>query len=346
MLARYGKVAILDIDYHHGNGQQEIFFHRSDVLTVSVHGHPSFAYPYFTGFRDETGIGPGAGHNLNIPLPEHITPEQHQSAVGEALRRVKRFSPAYLIVSLGLDTARGDPTGTWSNRAKDFEQLGRMIGVQGYPTLVVQEGGYRVRTLGINARNFFVGLAAGHKAAQSLAPTVASAPAKPSRETLEWRAAVMAEDVGRVRSLVASTGFFNTAEVEIAADLVTERLTKGVRSGYHFVLAERGSGLVAYACYGLIDGTKDSFDLYWIAVAPEEQAKGLGTQVYLRAEAAMRKAGAKRIYADTSSSERYAPTRAFYEGIGFQKQAQLTNFYAPGDGKVIYEKELPPQTSC
>jgi acetoin utilization deacetylase AcuC-like enzyme/GNAT superfamily N-acetyltransferase len=340
LLSRYGKVAILDIDYHHGNGQQEIFYHRSDVLTVSVHGHPSFAYPYFTGFRDETGIGPGAGHNLNIPLPEHLTPEQHRNAVGEALRRVKRFNPAYLVVSLGLDTARGDPTGTWSNRAKDFEQLGRMIGAQGYPTLVVQEGGYRVRTLGINARNFFVGLAAGHKAARAAAPAVASTSAGSSREALEWRSAVMAEDVGRVRSLVASTGFFNTAEVEIAADLVTERLTKGVRSGYHFVLAERGSGLVAYACYGPIDGTKESFDLYWIAVAPEEQARGLGTQVYQRAEAAMRKAGAKRIYADTSSSDRYTPTRHFYGRMGFREDARLDDFYAPGDGKVIFMKEL------
>ncbi|MGB6346872.1 MAG: hypothetical protein WBF40_05875, partial [Methyloceanibacter sp.] len=161
LLSRYGRVAILDIDYHHGNGQQEIFYARSDVLTVSIHGHPSFAYPYFTGFRDETGIGPGAGFNLNIPLAEHITPEQHRNAVAESLRRIRRFSPAFLVLSLGFDTARGDPTGTWSNRARDFEQLGRMIGEQGYSTLVVQEGGYRVRTLGINARNFFVGLVAG-----------------------------------------------------------------------------------------------------------------------------------------------------------------------------------------
>ena len=336
LLSRYGKVAILDIDYHHGNGQQEIFYHRSDVLTVSVHGHPSFAYPYFTGFRDETGIGPGAGYNLNIPLPEHITPEQHRNAVAEALRRVKRFGPAYLVVSLGLDTARGDPTGTWSNRGRDFEQLGRMIGAHGYPTLVIQEGGYRVRTLGSNARNFFAGLAQGHGAA----PALTSGTPKPAREALEWRSAVMADDVGRIRALVASTGFFGAAEVDIAAELVTERLTKGIRSGYHFVLAERGSGLVAYACYGPIDGTQDSFDLYWIAVAPEEQGKRLGTQVYARAEAAMRRTGAKRIYADTSSSDRYAPTRGFYQRMGFTEQARLPDFYGPGDGKVIYVKTL------
>ena len=95
----------------------------------------------------------------------------------------------------------------------------------------------------------------------------------------------MADDVGRVRSLVASTGFFNQAEVEVAADLVTERLTKGIRSGYNFVLAERGSALVGYACYGPIEGTQGSFELYWIAVSPDEQRRGLGAQVYARAEA-------------------------------------------------------------
>jgi acetoin utilization deacetylase AcuC-like enzyme/GNAT superfamily N-acetyltransferase len=341
LLSRYGKVAILDIDYHHGNGQQEIFYKRADVLTVSIHGHPSFAYPYFTGFRDETGIGPGAGYNLNIPLPEHITPEQHKTAVAEALRRIRRFGPAFLVVSLGFDTARGDPTGTWPNRGKDFEQLGRMIGEQGYATLVVQEGGYRVRTLGTNARNFFTGLVAGHVAARQMAPVIAAATAKAGhRDSLEWRSAVMAEDVGRVRSLVASTGFFNAAEAEVAADLVTERLTKGIRSGYHFVLAERGSTLVGYACYGPIMGTQGSFELYWIAVAPEEQRRGLGAQVYARAEAAMRKAGAQHIYADTSSSDRYAPTRGFYQRMGFAEEARLDDFYAPGDGKIVYVKAL------
>ncbi|MGB2930942.1 MAG: GNAT family N-acetyltransferase [Methyloceanibacter sp.] len=342
LLSRYGRVAILDIDYHHGNGQQEIFYARSDVLTVSIHGHPSFAYPYFTGFRDETGIGPGAGFNLNIPLAEHITPEQHRNAVAESLRRIRRFSPAFLVLSLGFDTARGDPTGTWSNRARDFEQLGRMIGEQGYSTLVVQEGGYRVRTLGINARNFFVGLVAGHSAARKMVPSLAlgAPPRLPSRDALEWRSAAMADDVGRVRALVTATGFFNAAEVEIAGELVTERLAKGLRSGYHFVLAERGSGLVAYACYGPIEGTQGSFDLYWIAVAPEEQRKGLGPQVFARAEAAMRKAGAKRIYVDTSSSDRYAPTRGFYQRMGFQEDAQLPDFYGPGDGKIIYVKEV------
>jgi acetoin utilization deacetylase AcuC-like enzyme/GNAT superfamily N-acetyltransferase len=344
LLSRYGRVAILDIDYHHGNGQQEIFYSRSDVLTVSIHGHPSFAYPYFTGFRDETGIGPGAGYNLNIPLPEQITTEQHRTAVAEGLKRIRRFAPAFLVVSAGFDTARGDPTGTWPNRARDFERLGQMIGEQGYSTLVVQEGGYRVRTLGANVRTFFDGLVTGQSAARQMAPALnrgAAAPKGPPRNGgLEWRAAVMPHDVGRIRSLVASTGFFNPAEVDIAVELVSERLAKGIRSGYHFILAERGSGLAAYACYGLIEGTQGSFDLYWIAVAPEEQRKGLGPQVFARAEAAMRKAGAKNIYVDTSTSDRYAPTRGFYQRMGFHEEARLPHFYGPGDGKVIYVKTL------
>jgi ribosomal protein S18 acetylase RimI-like enzyme len=200
-----------------------------------------------------------------------------------------------------------------------------------------------VRTLGSNARHFFAGLATGHSAARQVAPAIArgNGGAKAGhRNGLDWRSAVMAEDVGRVRSLVASTGMFSTSEVDIAGDLVTERLTKGIRSGYHFVLAERGASLVAYACYGPIDGTQGSFDLYWIAVSPDEQRKGLGAQAYARAEAAMRKAGAKHIYVDTSSSDRYAPTRGFYQRMGFVEEARLPDFYAPGDGKVIYVKDI------
>jgi acetoin utilization deacetylase AcuC-like enzyme/GNAT superfamily N-acetyltransferase len=160
-LARHGRVAILDIDYHHGNGQQDIFYARDDVLTVSIHGHPRFAYPYFTGFGDERGSGPGLGHNLNLPLPETITPERYGEALARAVGRIQRFRPAFLVVALGLDTARGDPTGSWPLGARDFEANGRLIGELKLPTLVVQEGGYRTRTLGANARHFFTGLAQG-----------------------------------------------------------------------------------------------------------------------------------------------------------------------------------------
>lgn len=157
-LSRTGPVAILDIDYHHGNGQQEIFYERSDVLTISIHGHPEFAYPYFTGFEDEKGAKSGYGYNQNIPLPEQVDAERYRQALGRALDRIRRFRPRFLVVALGLDTAKADPTGTWSLVARDFEENGRLIGNLRLPTLVVQEGGYRTRTLGVNARHFFTGL--------------------------------------------------------------------------------------------------------------------------------------------------------------------------------------------
>jgi len=164
-LSRYGKVAVLDIDYHHGNGTQEIFYARADVLTISIHGEPRAAYPYFSGFADETGEGAGAGYNVNLPLPERIEPARYHAALERALRIVRRFRPSYLVVALGLDTAKADPTATWPLRARDFDRIGETIGAAGYLTLVVQEGGYRTHTLGTNARNFFVGLSRGSRAA-------------------------------------------------------------------------------------------------------------------------------------------------------------------------------------
>ena len=159
-LTSVGKVAILDLDYHHGNGQQDIFYRRDDVLTVSIHAHPNVAYPYFSGFEDERGEGPGEGFNRNLPLPEHQDGPAYRKALGKALAHVADFQPSILVVPLGLDTAQSDPTGTWSLRAKDFQANGRMIAELALPTLVVQEGGYRTRTLGINARHFFDGLLA------------------------------------------------------------------------------------------------------------------------------------------------------------------------------------------
>lgn len=160
-LSAHGPVAILDIDYHHGNGQQDIFYARRDVLTVSIHGHPSFAYPFFCGFDDETGDGDGAGFNLNITLPEKIDAKRYASALDEAMRRIEAFAPAFLIVALGFDTGKGDPTGTWPLSPEDFAANARRIARPGLPTLVVQEGGYRTVTLGANARAFFTGLAGG-----------------------------------------------------------------------------------------------------------------------------------------------------------------------------------------
>lgn len=156
-LSKYGKVAILDVDYHHGNGHQQIFYRRKDVFTLSIHGNPSFAYPYFTGFADETGEGEGLGFNLNFPLKEQINGEEYLSYLKKALKEIKNFHPEFLIVSLGFDPAKGDPTGTWSLTANDFKNNGAEFGKLPFPILFVQEGGYKNRTLGTNARNFFAG---------------------------------------------------------------------------------------------------------------------------------------------------------------------------------------------
>jgi len=158
ILSKYGKVAMLDIDYHHGNGQQEIFYERDDVLTISIHGHPSFAYPYFSGFRGEKGKSTGRGFNVNYPLPEIIKNEKYHQTIAEALKRIGRFKPAFIVVPLGLDTAKEDPTGTWALESYDFESIGNAIGSLRRPTLVVQEGGYDTRVLGTNALHFFKGL--------------------------------------------------------------------------------------------------------------------------------------------------------------------------------------------
>ena len=160
-LSQFGKVAILDIDYHHGNGQQDIFYHRRDVLTLSIHGHPRFAYPYFTGFANERGEGQGAGYNINYPLPEKIDAQDYLNTLRIALGRVREFSATYLVVCFGLDTSKGDPTGTWNLTGFDFKSIGTEIGRLEMPSLVVQEGGYNNRSIGSNARNFFYGLLSG-----------------------------------------------------------------------------------------------------------------------------------------------------------------------------------------
>jgi acetoin utilization deacetylase AcuC-like enzyme len=164
-LSAFGRVAILDLDYHHGNGQQDIFWERDDVLTVSIHGHPRFAYPYFSGFEEERGEGRGLGVNLNLPLGEEADGETYRKALATALRRIRHHHPQFLLVALGLDTATGDPTGTWALRARDFEANGQLVGALGLPTLVTQEGGYDNRVIGVNARHFLVGLWTGHEGA-------------------------------------------------------------------------------------------------------------------------------------------------------------------------------------
>ena len=156
-----GKVAVLDVDYHHGNGTQDIFYTRKDILTVSIHGHPHFAYPYFSGFADEKGEGEGLGFNHNLPLAEDVHDGRYLEALDEALGIVRRFKPEALVVSLGLDIAKADPTGTWSLTPEGLFEVGRRIGGMKLPLLLVQEGGYNIRFLGRNAARLLTGVCAG-----------------------------------------------------------------------------------------------------------------------------------------------------------------------------------------
>jgi len=158
---KLGRVAVLDVDYHHGNGTQDIFYNRADVLTISIHGHPSFAYPYFAGFADEVGEGEGKGFNYNLPLPETVHDERYLEALDDALARVRKFKPEALVVSLGLDIAKADPTGTWSVTREGLFEVGRRIGGLRLPTLLVQEGGYNIRSLGRNAARLLTGVCGG-----------------------------------------------------------------------------------------------------------------------------------------------------------------------------------------
>jgi ribosomal protein S18 acetylase RimI-like enzyme len=160
---------------------------------------------------------------------------------------------------------------------------------------------------------------------------------------IDFRWALRREDAARIGRLVGATGFFSPEEERIAVELAEERFAKGVASGYEFVTAERRGELVGYACHGPIPGTRSSHDLYWIVVHPELQGQGLGRRLIELAEHAIASAGGARVYVDTSSRAQYAPTRAFYERAGYTRAALLEDFYAPGDGKVIYVKVLGPQ---
>jgi acetoin utilization deacetylase AcuC-like enzyme len=134
------------------------------VYTVSIHANPEFAYPNFAGFADETGAGAGLGYNLNIPLPRDVDGQKYTRALNRALAAIEAERPDYLVVALGLDVAKGDPTGSWSLAGQDFYDNGKTIARTRLPTLVVQEGGYKNRVLGSNARQFFQGLWDGYYA--------------------------------------------------------------------------------------------------------------------------------------------------------------------------------------
>jgi acetoin utilization deacetylase AcuC-like enzyme len=149
-----GRVAILDVDYHHGNGTQQIFYQRGDVQYVSLHADPDHAFPYFTGRADEQGAGAGTGCNLNIPLPAGCSNKRYLEALDVALDAITRFGPALLVVSLGLDTYGQDPIADFALTTDVYHTVGGKVAALGYPMLVLQEGGYFVPKLGENAREW------------------------------------------------------------------------------------------------------------------------------------------------------------------------------------------------
>ena len=144
----------------------------------------------------------------------------------------------------------------------------------------------------------------------------------------------------RIRRLAAATGFFYDDEVLIAGELAEERLAKGEASGYRFVLAEEEGQLLGYVCFGLIPCTRASYDLYWIAVRPDQQGRGLGRHLLREAEERIRLDGGRRVYIETSMRLKFAPTRAFYQSCGYRQEAVFADFYDRGDDKAVYCKVL------
>ncbi|MBU9694053.1 histone deacetylase family protein [Burkholderia multivorans] len=160
LLGRHGRVAILDTDMHHGQGVQEIFYGRDDVLYVSIHGDPTDFYPVVAGYEDETGAGAGAGYNLNLPMP-HGSPEAvFFERLDDALRALARFEPDALVLALGFDIYKDDPQSQVAVTTDGLGRLGSAIGALGLPTVIVQEGGYHLDSLDANARAFFGGFGA------------------------------------------------------------------------------------------------------------------------------------------------------------------------------------------
>ncbi|MBD3308846.1 GNAT family N-acetyltransferase [candidate division KSB3 bacterium] len=143
-----------------------------------------------------------------------------------------------------------------------------------------------------------------------------------------------------VRAILESSGFFSEAEVVVAEELVQERLAKGLASGYEFLFAERAGNVFGYACFGPIACTLASYDLYWIAVHETARGDGIGTTLLRNTEALIAAQGGTRLYIETASRPQYEPTRQFYRRRGYQPEAILQDFYAPGDDKVIFVKAI------
>lgn len=147
------RVAVLDVDYHHGNGTQAIFYDRPDVFFTSIHGDPRTEYPFFLGYADEKGAGAGEGYNLNLPLPRGTGFAAWSAALETALAAIQKFGAQALVVSLGVDTFAGDPISGFQLQSEDYLRMGERLRRVGLPTVLVFEGGYAVAEVGINAVN-------------------------------------------------------------------------------------------------------------------------------------------------------------------------------------------------
>ena len=157
---------------------------------------------------------------------------------------------------------------------------------------------------------------------------------------IKYREIPLLGDIEAIRRIVASTDFFNDEELGIAVELIEERLQKGVLCGYHFIFAEFHNKVVGYVCYGPIDGTAMSYDLYWIAVDNDYQSVGIGKELMFRSEQLIKKHGGSRVYVETSSRKQYLPTRNFYLSCDYFIEAQLKDFYGPNDDKCIFVKVI------
>jgi acetoin utilization deacetylase AcuC-like enzyme len=158
---KHARVAVIDVDLHHGNGTQGIFYRRGDVFTVSIHADPVRFYPFFWGHAHERGEGAGLGCNLNLPLPRGSADAAFLEALDHGLERVAAFAPGALVVALGLDAFEGDPFGGLAVSTKGFGEIGRRLARLGLPTAIVQEGGYLCDALGDNLAAFLLGFERG-----------------------------------------------------------------------------------------------------------------------------------------------------------------------------------------
>ena len=153
-LSARGNVAVLDVDYHCGNGTQDIFYDRSDVLTISIHADPDFEYPYYAGYAHETGSGAGLGFHKNFPLEKGTDDTRYLSALEEALALIRRFAPKHVVVSAGMDIYAADPLGKIKVSTEGIGEIGKRISALNLPTVIIMEGGYNNEVLGRNIVKF------------------------------------------------------------------------------------------------------------------------------------------------------------------------------------------------